>query len=248
MVDVGVAPLVLGARELEGLLRLEHLHRVAHRLRAIAAARGVLESQAIGLRLLVASVALHPGGRPEVRHLRQRRVAGEDGGRQRARPQQYAARLTARRMACDVMTDLMPEHRRQLGFGVQVRQQAAMNVDVAPADGEGVDRLVIEHEELEIPVRDRRVARHARADHLHVVLQGLVLVQAVESLDLLVDAPCPLLLALHRGEDDVVRAALGIGGAACGAERGGAGNDGGECAAHGRDSHRRAPDGHALRQ
>src|SRR2546430_11864263 len=139
-------------------------------------------------------------------------------------------------MACNVMTDLMPEHRRQLGFGVQVRQQAAMNVDVAPTDGEGVDRLVIEHEELEIPVRDRRVASHARADHLHVVLQGLVLVQAVESLDLLVDAPCPLLLALHRGEDDVVRAALGIGGAACGAERGGAGNDGGECAAHGRDS------------
>src|SRR5256714_419604 len=148
-------------------------------------------------------------------------------------------------MTCDVVTDLVPEHRGQLGLGTQVRQQPAMNVDVAPTDGEGVDRVIIEHEELEIPVRDRRVARHARADHLHVVLQRLVLVQAVEFLDLLVVAPCALLLALHRGEDDVVRAALRIGGAVCGGERGGAGKDGGECAAHGRGSppaggHRRA--------
>src|SRR5256885_14458711 len=68
------------------------LHRIAHRLRAIAAARGVLEPHPIGLRLLVAPVALHPDGRPEVRHLRDRRVAGQDGGGQRARPQQHAAR------------------------------------------------------------------------------------------------------------------------------------------------------------
>src|SRR2546429_6305592 len=52
-------------------------------------------SSDLGLRLLVASVALHPGGRPEVRHLRQRRVAGEDGGRQRARPQQRSEEHTS---------------------------------------------------------------------------------------------------------------------------------------------------------
>ena len=232
VVDVGVAALFLGARELEGLLRLEDLHRIAHRLRAITAARGVLEPQAIGLRLLVAAVALHPGRGAEVRHFRQRRIAGQDGGGQRARPQEHAARLAARRMARDVVTDLVAEHGGELGFGIQVRQQPAMDVDVTAADGEGVQRVVIEHEELEIPVRNRRIARDARADHLHIVLQRLVLVQAVELLDLLVGAPRPFLLAFHRGEDDVVRAAFRIGGAAARGERDGAGGGGGECAAH----------------
>src|SRR5207302_8098910 len=58
VIDVGVAAFVLGARELEGLLRLEHLHRIAHRLGVIAAARGVLDPEAIGLGLVVAAVTL----------------------------------------------------------------------------------------------------------------------------------------------------------------------------------------------
>jgi len=147
-------------------------------------------------------------------------------------PRSTAARLAARRMARDVVTDLMPEHGRELGFGGQVRQQSAVDVDVAAADGEGIQRVIIEHEELEIPVRDRRVARDARADHLHIVLQRLVLVQAVELHDLLVDAPRVLPLAFYGGEDDVVRPAFRVGGAAPRSERGGAGNGGGECAAH----------------
>src|SRR5262245_42353651 len=85
-----------------------------------------------------------------------------------------------------------------------------MNVDVSAAGRERVDRLVIENRELEVPVRQVAVLRHALPDAVDVVLQRLVFVKAVRLDDLLVVAAGLFLLALLRADDDVRLAGDGI--------------------------------------
>ncbi len=50
-----------------------------------------------------------------------------------------------------VVTDLVTENRGEFRFGIQIRKNAAMHVDVAPANSEGVHRVLVEDEELEVP-------------------------------------------------------------------------------------------------
>ena len=108
------------------------------------------------------------------------------------------------------MANLMAQHCGQLRLGIEVVQQAAMDVDVAATRREGVDLVVIEHEEPEVPIGDGCLGGNLCADTLDVVLYGLVFVQAVELDDFLVNALGLILLALHRGEDDVVATRCGI--------------------------------------
>ena len=77
------------------------------------------------------------------------------------------------------VTDLVAKHAGELGFGVEIHEQAAIHVDVAAAGGEGVDGLVVEDEELEFLVGQIAALRDALADHVHVFLHGLVFVETV---------------------------------------------------------------------
>ena len=96
------------------------------------------------------------------------------------------------------MADLVAEHRGELGLRVQVGQQAAVHIDVAAAGREGVDRLVVEHDELELGIRQVADARDTLADFGDVVLHGLVVVDAVGLDDLLIGLAAGLGLALQR--------------------------------------------------
>ena len=116
-------------------------------------------------------------------------------------------------MPRDVVANLVTEHGGELRFGVQVVQQATMDIDVAAPGGEGVHFIVVEHEEFEVPAGDWGLGGDSCADALHVVLDGLVFVESVELDDFLVDSLGLVLLALHGGEDDVVAARCGISGA-----------------------------------
>ncbi len=94
--------------------------------------------------------------------------------------------------------DLVADDGGELGLGVHVGQQAAEDVDVAAAGGEGVDRAVVEHGEVPFHVGHVAVAGDALAHGVHVVLDGLVFVDAVELGDLVVVLAGGFDLALRR--------------------------------------------------
>jgi hypothetical protein len=109
--------------------------------------------------------------------------------------------------------DLVAQHRGEFGLGVEVGQQAAVDVDVAAAGGEGVDRALVHHRELPLEVGHVAAARDTLADLVHVVLDGLVFVDAVVADDLVVGAARGFTLAGLGAEDDVAAAGGGIAGA-----------------------------------
>ena len=76
-------------------------------------------------------------------------------------------------------------------------EQAAIDVDVAAAGGEGVDGLVVDDEELEFLVGQVAGLRHALAHDVHVFLHGLVVVQTQGLDDFLVMLLDGLLFAVH---------------------------------------------------
>ena len=117
-------------------------------------------------------------------------------------------------MARGDVANLVPEHARQLGLGVDVYQQAAIDVDVAAAGGERVDGFVVDDEELEFLVGQVADLRDALAHQVHVFLRGLIVVQTQRLDDFLVVLLDGLLLAVHGAHDDVLAAGRGIGCAA----------------------------------
>ena len=84
------------------------------------------------------------------------------------------------------MRDLVADHRGELGLRVQVQQQAAMQIDEAATGGEGVDGVVVEHDEHPLGVRQRAAARDALTEFVDVVLQPLIGIDAIGLQDLLV--------------------------------------------------------------
>ncbi len=239
VVDVRLAALVLRPVDLEALLRLERLEHFAHRFRAVAGAGDVLQTQPIGLHFVVAAVALHPGLRADVGHLSDgRRSRGNRGARSQDR-REHPPRLRSRRMSGGVVPDLVGEHGGQLRLIVQVDEQSPVHIHVAPARREGIHRVIIENEEFEVPARQRGVGGDLGPDLLHVVLDRLVLVQAVGLDDLDMDPARALLLAPGRAEDDVVTAGCGVRRAAADHESAGQrGQQSFEGASNGRDGQR----------
>ncbi len=231
VIDIRLAAFLLGAIELEFLLILEDFEQGAHGLGAIAGFGGVLQAQAVGLHLVLTAVALQPGLGADVGEIRHRTGARHDG---RARCQhrgQDAPRLRTSRMTGRVVTDLVAENRGELRFGIQIRENAAVHVDVAPANSEGVHRVLVEDEEFEVPGGQRGVGGDFGADLLDVILDGLVFVEAVDLNDLSVNLAGVFLLTLGGREDDVMAAGRRIGRAA--------GDDDGQRAGCGRQKRQR---------
>ena len=204
------------ALPLEFFAGLEHLEHVADVLRVVARLDHVLHAETIRFHFVLAAVALHPGLRADVGELPDGIRAGEDGGGHGAERRGHALRLATRRMTRGDVADLVAQHAGQLGFGIEVHQQAAVDVDVAAAGGEGVDGFVVDDEELEFFVGQVAGLRETLADQVHVFLRGLIVVQAQRLDDFLVVLLDGLLLAVHGAHDDVLAAGRGVGGAARG--------------------------------
>src|SRR5690349_20111101 len=114
-------------------------------------------------------------------------------------------------MTCDVVADLVAQHSSELRLRVEVVHQAPVDVHVATTGRKRVHLVVIENEELEVPVGDWGLGGNSCADTLNVLLNGLVFVETVELDDLEVFPLGEILLAFYGPEDNVMRAVGRIG-------------------------------------
>ena len=72
------------------------------------------------------------------------------------------------------MADLMTEHGGQFGFRAEIGQQPAVDIDVAPRQGESIDVRAVDHSELIGQLIAMTALRHPLTDLLHIGLQLLV--------------------------------------------------------------------------
>ena len=123
------------------------------------------------------------------------------------------SRVLPHRVPSGHVADLVPEHAGQLRLVVQVRQDAARDVDEAAGQRERVDGGHVHDRELPGQVRALRRARQAQADVRHVALEALVAIARHRALHLGGGLPAHLdLLGLghHR---DLLPAGHRVGGA-----------------------------------
>ena len=111
--------------------------------------------------------------------------------------------LLAYLMARAYMPDLVPEHRGEFSFVVQVREDAAGDIDIAARKRKGVDFLAINDSEVPLQLRPLAGVCQFLADLVDVILQCLVLVDAVELDDLLVGLAALLDLTLLGHQRDI---------------------------------------------
>ncbi len=217
MVAARFPVLLLRDLGVEELLVLEHLQRAPHRARIVAGAREIGRAELVGLQLLVAPVAGEQRRAERVDRdtaglradRRNEDLRDGDGDLRTLRGAQALHRVPRGHVA-----ELVPDDAGELGLGVEVRQDAARDVDVAAGQREGVHvRGVDEHE----PVRDAGpVARLGEplADPLDVCLHAVRVVERVALLDLGVDLAADPQLLRFADEDEVLAAGDRIGGAA----------------------------------
>ena len=186
----------------EHFLILQHLDHFDHRLRVVAAARQVLGAKAVGLQLHVPAITADHRRAEHIGDIRRGADTGADGHR-------LAENAPGRRLALLLhavprrdMADFVTKHRSQLGFRTEVGQQAAVDIDVAAGQGEGVDVRRIDHGEVVAQVAAMAVLGHPLAHLLHIGLQLLVGVARVLLENLLVVAvpQGQLLLLAHHHE------------------------------------------------
>ena len=96
--------------------------------------------------------------------------------------------LLLHRMSRRDMTDFMADDAGDFGFGVQVGEDAARDVDVAAGERESVDLIAVDDGEVEFEFRAVRELREPLTDAVDVILQRLVFIDAVGSNDLLVSS------------------------------------------------------------
>ncbi len=204
-----------------------------HLLRIPPALRGVLRAQRIGLQLVVATeFHEHHAGADFGEIGKRRDLRNEDAADEHAKRRAHAARVLRRRMARRHVTDFVSEDPDQLRFVVQIREDAARDVDEPARQREGVDRRRIDNREAPRKIRPLGALREPHPELLHVSLQLVVLVQAhlLAHLRIELAAEADLLLLAHEG--DLALAGHRIGGARRQQNRG----DKGEEESHGRFS------------
>ena len=161
------------------LLVRQHPNDFEHGDGVIAGVGEVAGPQAIGLKLLIPAVAAQ--GRLAVgsRRLIERTAPGqktEEGG---AKAGTATGKLALLRMASHQVADLVAENGRQLGFVLEVGQEAPGNKDVSSVHGEGVDRGVVQHGKgIAIRILPGR-PKHALAHLRHVVREGAAVHRAL---------------------------------------------------------------------
>ena len=107
----------------------------------------------------------------------------EDAEREQSKLAAGRARVLLRGMPCRDMRDLMAQHTRKLRLVVQVRQDAARDVDESARERKRVDGLVIDDGKRPRQVGPVRELRETMADVRDVSLQFRIVVHAHLSAD-----------------------------------------------------------------
>ncbi len=140
----------------------------------------VLDPQLVGLGLVIAAVAQEHEPERLLRHIA---VTGQRRRDDRAHQQADARHLLAGDLARGVargdVADLMAHDPGELGLGVEVRQDAARDVDVAARHREGIDRRVVDHGEMPVQIGQLRDLGELHPHRGHVLLDRRVVVGPV---------------------------------------------------------------------
>ena len=179
VVDARLAVFLSRHLHFEHFLVLEQPHDVDHFLGLEPDPVQVLRAEPVRLEFHVASVTTHEGRAGGIGDVRKVAAAGEDADDHGADARGGGARLLADRVARGDVADLVTEHRGEFGLGVEVRHDAARDVDVAAGQRKRVDVGAVEHRERVLQVRTVARRRDALADGVDVLLQHFVVVAAV---------------------------------------------------------------------
>ena len=180
----------------ELFLALQHADHVDHVLRVVAVARQVFGAELVGLQFLVATVVGHvargrglrdlAGGLCRAADAAAFEYRAEHGGRQHAQAGALLPRGALGAMARRDMADLVADDTGKFGLAVQIRHDAARDVDVTAGQCKRVDLGAVEHRERPLQVGAVRLRRQLLPDTVDVGLQPHVAHRAVVGQDLLV--------------------------------------------------------------
>ena len=130
-----------------------------------SAARRVFGAQRVGLQLVVAPELEKQHAEARLREVAERpHLRHEDAADQHAKRRAHAARVLLRRVARGDVADLVAEHADELRFVVEIRQDAARDVDEPAGQRERIDRRRIDDRKAPRQVRALRASREPHAD------------------------------------------------------------------------------------
>ena len=132
-------------------LVFQHADDVDHRLRVVAGFRQIHCTEPIRFQFVFAAIAGGPGLRQRLQQGGPRLIAHvrhQNRAQRRARAGRGGCALLAYAVACGDMADFVADHARQLGFGIQVRQQPARNVDITAGQRKSIDLGTVDHGEM----------------------------------------------------------------------------------------------------
>ncbi len=200
MIDARRPVLLPRHLQLEHFLVLQQPHHVDHGLRLVADPVQVFGAQLVGFQFHVSAIAADQGVARHAGHVHQVAAAGQDPDHHGAHACRGGTRLLPHGMARRDVPDLVADHRRQFGLGIEVHHDPAGDVDVAARQRERVDLVAVEHGEGVLQVGAMALRGNALANRVDVLLQLLVVVAAILLQDLRVHlAPeLDLLRLAHR--------------------------------------------------
>ncbi len=172
----------------------------------------VLDAEPIGFELGLAIVPEKQHAESARADFRKRpRAWNEDAEHGEGQVRLGLAGIGLRGMTRGDVADLVPEHARQLGLVVQVRENSARHVDVAARKRKGVDRGVVDHGERPRQVGPVRRPREIQTDVGDVALQLRVVVDAhlAPNLDVLLLANRELFGLAQQGHLILARHRIG---------------------------------------
>ena len=190
MIAAGFSPFLFGNFDIEQLLILERTYNIDHRLRVIVTPGKVLGPQPIRFQLMIAPIARkkHISGNPEqaLDALRQLAAGLRHEYSNQYPPHRrghigYGGRaILLYAVARGDVSDFMPQHCRKLGFRVEIGEDSASDVDVAPWESEGIDLGAVENGEMIVDLRPVASFREFLANFVDILLQaGQIVVRPV---------------------------------------------------------------------
>ena len=178
MVHARLAALEPRSLALERVLCLQRRDHADHGLGVVAGLREIARAETVGLELGLAAIAADDRLAGHVGEVGKRRHAGEDRGCGAREAGEHALALLLLQVLRGDVADLVAEHGREVRLVLEVRQDAARDVDVPAHGREGVH--VVGVDDREVPFELGHLADRGElvADALDVFLQFEVAMHA----------------------------------------------------------------------
>ena len=131
-----------------------------------------------------------------------RQFRNEQGGDRRSEVGSGRGSVLAHAVSRRDVADLMTENGGQFGLGIDIRENAAGNIDITARQGEGIDLWAVKHGEVITQARAVALRRKSLANPIDIGLQLGIVVNAVLFPDLRVILSAqPQLLGLGHQYD-----------------------------------------------